>query len=317
MKELHRILISRYGDKPRGHWVVMHARICNHRVMCMVYAYSHKKCSYFVSTTGKTSPHPIKHMSKYEDNFGEICERPIDRPDLHQFYHKFSPLVDTHNQQRQGILQLEKLWLTKCCWRRLWTTMVGMCVVDMHKWFKYTYDNVDGTPNDVPIKKITNMLCHRLEDAIKDQPTIRTAATGAPINAYDKPDWERITNEHGEMHKKVTPKQRSKGLAQGCAITKSCFVCRKYLKKDGETNYVHTSFRCRICKMPLCKLERMNGPVGYDRKENCMEEHASCDRKFVYSCNGMWEDHLTFPDDNTEHNWDCENPKKKKQRRQY
>ena len=44
--------------------------------------------------------------------------------------------MDNHNQVRQFELALEKSWVPKgegACWRRLFTTLMGMHVVDVHK----------------------------------------------------------------------------------------------------------------------------------------------------------------------------------------
>jgi predicted negative regulator of RcsB-dependent stress response len=46
-------------------------------------------------------------------------------------------LIDEHNKQRQNLLGLEKRWLTKNPWYRLVTTMLGMAVVDTHRYYRY------------------------------------------------------------------------------------------------------------------------------------------------------------------------------------
>ena len=47
--------------------------------------------------------------------------------------HLYYSVIDTHSY-RQGILGLEDCWPTKSPWFRLVTTLIGMSVVDLHRW---------------------------------------------------------------------------------------------------------------------------------------------------------------------------------------
>ncbi len=62
---------------------------------------------------------------------------------------------------------------------------------------------------------------------------------------------ERITNELGEICRPPTDWQIRYGRTTGNSITAHCYICRKYMKKAGKTNYVQTAFRCSDCKMPV------------------------------------------------------------------
>lgn len=56
--------------------------------------------------------------------------------------------IDAHNQARQGILKLEKRWITHDPWFRLSTTLFGMTVTDCWKAFKY------ALPERHPLKQL-------------------------------------------------------------------------------------------------------------------------------------------------------------------
>jgi hypothetical protein len=137
MQPLHAVLKARYyGNHPAGHWVVFQATISDVKVFALAYAWSRRGVSYFLSTCGKTSPHEVMYMSHFKDDFGNVVHKEIDRPEVCHFLCEYLPLIDEHNKQRQNLLNLERCWCTKDPWMRLLSTTLGMCVVDMHRWYR-------------------------------------------------------------------------------------------------------------------------------------------------------------------------------------
>ena len=57
----------------------------------------------------------------------------VARPDILSHYFKYPNVVDLHNQARQFDLALEKKWVTHSGYFCLYTTMLGMAVVDTWK----------------------------------------------------------------------------------------------------------------------------------------------------------------------------------------
>ena len=103
----------------------------------MIYAWSHKRTTMIVSTSGKTIRHKIDYHSKFVDAFDNTTYKELPRPaSLHQAF-SFLPLIDEANKERQSTLALEKKWLTKNCWTRVITSLVGECVVDMMRWDRH------------------------------------------------------------------------------------------------------------------------------------------------------------------------------------
>ena len=278
MATLHEILKARHGDRPAGHWVVMTTTIAAVKVIAIAYAWSQRGVSYFVSTCGSTEPSKMKYESKFEDEWGGTNFQTIDRPEIVHFLYEYLPLIDEHNKQRQSLLALEKRWLTKDCWFRLITTVVGMSVVDMHRCYRYHQLKIKNKKHEevdlVKIYKFTDLICggmkqwkYRIERGTTQQKGL-----------------ERIKGKDGNIDKPPTPKQRLKGKTIGQPYTLNCFVCRKYLDETDNPYYRTTSYWCKDCRMPLCNESRINMDGG--REMTCLEEHYNSEDHF-FACNDM------------------------------
>ena len=103
MMVLHRLLEAKYGDRPAGHWVSMSTCIAGVHLFVIVYAWSQRGLSYFVSTCGDTTPHETKYMSYFEDDFGNVNFKELSRPSICHYLYEFLPIIDEHNKQRQNI----------------------------------------------------------------------------------------------------------------------------------------------------------------------------------------------------------------------
>lgn len=158
MEALYLILRARHGRHPAGNWVVMRTRIGGVDLIAIAFAWSKKGVSYFISTCGSTEPSPILYESKYEDEWGVPATRLIQRPKIAHFLFDYLPLIDEHNKQRQSLLALEKRWLTKDCWFRLGTTMIGMSIVDFHRWYHHKGTKMTLTKCGLPSSRISFVL---------------------------------------------------------------------------------------------------------------------------------------------------------------
>jgi hypothetical protein len=95
----------------------------------------------------------IWDMLAFEDDWGCIQYKMLNRPQIAHFLYKYLPLIDEHNKQCQNLLNLERKWCTKDCWFWLVTTLVGMSMVDMHScWCRITRVSV----------KLREMACMNL-----------------------------------------------------------------------------------------------------------------------------------------------------------
>jgi hypothetical protein len=266
MQALIAVMKARFSGRPAGHWVTFRAEIAGVKLFALAYAWSQRGVSYFLSTCGRTDPHPIKYKSNYEDDYGVVTFKELSRPHIAHFLYDYLPLIDEHNKQRQSILNLERVWLTNDCWMRLVTTMCGMSVVDFHRYIKnrnWHYNNGDDTvatvqeddtlpeDEDIKIKQFSDKICKWLDKIVlRNRASPRkTRFTG---NASEM--LERISDEQGHITKPPTQKQQMKhGRNVGNAIVVNCFVCRMYLDEKERTTYINTQWRCKVCHMPLCK----------------------------------------------------------------
>jgi DDE_Tnp_1-like zinc-ribbon len=251
----------------------MTATIADVTVIAIAYAWSQKGVSYFVSTCGDTEPSAVKYQSKFEDEWGNTMTREINRPNICHFLYQYLPLIDEHNKQRQSLLQLEKRWETKDPWFRLLTTLVGMSTVDMHRVYRYyeikemgkTYEEVDS----LRIIEFSDQIAGGLR--LWPYKMHRRVPLGD--NQQVDP-LARIVNKDGDTHRPLTDKERQKGKTMGAPVVLTCYICRRYLKQ-GKNIQQQTSFWCRKCHMPLCKVDRSDS--NNKRTMSCLSEHLNAE----------------------------------------
>ena len=85
----------------------------------------------------------------------------MDRPELISTYFLRSNGIDKHNQARQFKLRLEKHWRTHNAWFRLATTLIGICVTDAWKAYRYAFQKQKNC-EELPIKDFADRLAYEL-----------------------------------------------------------------------------------------------------------------------------------------------------------
>ena len=263
--------------------MVMTATISGVPLIAVAYAWSQRGLAYFISTCGSTEPSPIKYESKFEDDWGNTSFKEVLRPNMLHFLYEYLPLIDEHNKQQQSLWALEKRWLTKNCWFRLVTTIVGMSVVDMHRYYRYDRIKNKGIPQSdidpIRVLKFTDLLCGQLKNWVYKQQRI-----AVPSNIDGEVLLERIRDKDGKTTTEPTEKQREKGKNVGNPVVRPCFVCRRYATKDGIQRKQNTSFWCTNCHMPLCKVSRIGDDGG--RELSCLDEHLCGDTE-LFRCGDL------------------------------
>jgi hypothetical protein len=132
MKPLYAVLKARFKDQLAGHWLTFEATVSGVRLIALACAWSQRGVSYILSTCGSMEPAEKMYMSYFEDDYGNVGSKEINCPKLAHLLYDYLPLSDEHNKQRQKNLGLERKWLTRNCWFRLLTTLMGICIVDLH-----------------------------------------------------------------------------------------------------------------------------------------------------------------------------------------
>jgi hypothetical protein len=309
MKPLLAVLQARFGKRPAGHWVVFRATIAGVKLFALAYAWSQRGISYFVSTCGRTDPHPVRYRSNFEDDYGVTTYKELLRPHICHFLYEYLPLIDEHNKQRQSLLNLERCWTTKDCWMRLVTTIVGMSVVDFQRCFKnkiwehrYGGDLPIGEDQEIDefgrrnrnsattleddeeirIKQFADKICNWLDViATRNRSSPRKMIFARANIQSDDEALERIRDAEGNITFAPTINQVEKhGRKVGKSIAQQCFMCRLFLNENGGTTYNSTNWRCKKCWMPLCKKDR----TGDDqrRTDSCVSIHFQSEEEPLF-----------------------------------
>jgi hypothetical protein len=270
MRVLHRLLIARHGNRPAGHWTTMTTTISGVHVIAMAYAWSQRGVSYFVSTCGSTEVADDPYYTKFEDEDGTVNSKEIKRPKLAEFLFLFLPLIDEHNKQRQAILALERCWPTKDAFFRLIITLVGMTVVDMHRWHRNikskTAMDITFECFEDSVRNFSDLICKSLK------PRVRLSVPNR-VNTAGLGPLVRITYEEGSTTREPTSKQQTnESRSTGTAVVRACYPCRKYpTERRGQQQ---TQWKCRYCAMPICQKDHSSGTnVDPRRKQSCLQEH--------------------------------------------
>ena len=126
-------------DAPGGVSIVLAGTAPNEQKLIAIgYRYSRKTTLFFVMTAGAGSTKPGRpYIMKYTDGYGNLCSREVERPAVLSDFFEHSNTIDRHNQSRQYDLALEKSWVTKDCFFRLSTTLIGIHVTDAWKLADY------------------------------------------------------------------------------------------------------------------------------------------------------------------------------------
>ena len=95
---------------------------------------------------------------------------------------------------------------------------------------------------------------------------------------------ERIAGPDGRMTRPMTAKQQHLWIKVGTHVDQKWCAWRKHLKRDWSINHVKPFFFCSICKMPLCRENKVNPEAG--RAMIFLEDHEHSDESH-FCCNDL------------------------------
>jgi len=273
-------------EAPGGVHIVLEGTTrCEVPLVAVGYRYSRKTVLFFLLTKGAGStilgdPYEMK----FTDSYGNIVMRFVDRPEVVSTFFKTSNAIDTHNQLRQDLLQLEKKWLTKNPFFRLSTTLVGISVTDAfllsnhHK----IINNGSGSHDDkkISIQRFAGILAHQLLKNAKSLGSSRLAfmpeeivpqtsiisdlsspSLIATASGSDKPVVRSLQDANGKTHYLVkfdvtkNPSGRSRTKKRKC---KKCLEGKK--RQD-------VSFYCVTCGENFSFCSNVDG-------RDCFKSHV-------------------------------------------
>ena len=96
----------------------------------------------------------------------------IKQPQMIKLLYSRFGAVDSHNQLRQGILELEREWLTHHWFQRVFATMFGIIVADAYYAYKYEFSSINAMGAEpLSFSKFIDVLAHELiENPMLDKP---------------------------------------------------------------------------------------------------------------------------------------------------
>ena len=145
---------------PAGSHLVLESRIEDVDLICVGYKYSKKKVMVFIFNKGASHTEPgSPYEAIWRNELGSYTNSHIPRPQCCAEYFKTANKVDRHNQVRQKELRLEKVWVTRCGYFRLFTTVFGITVTDAWLAYKWHMPS-DHCHKDLSMEDFTRMTIH-------------------------------------------------------------------------------------------------------------------------------------------------------------
>ena len=180
----------------------------------------------------------------------------------------YSPKIDNHNQMRQGELALEEAWVTQNCWFRLYTTLIGMEVTDMHLAVRHAAAHASEYKS-LTIKKFADILSY---DLIFNSAT--PMGTRAGESEASRREREEVaascSKEHssGLMKMEIITHVPKSGPFAGRQMTYQKQMTCALLECMGSHK---TQWKCIDCwgegrEVPLCRFKEKHG-------RNCLIIH--------------------------------------------
>jgi hypothetical protein len=234
--------------------------------------------------SGSSTPGP-PYIAKWPDEYGNIKQRSVPRPEIVGKYFGVSNKIDTHNQLRQHELALEELWLTQDCWFRLDTTFVGMTVTDAFQLARYAastgcevkrmgikdfafrtcYDMFTRKTSEEPISQIISNSNQHQSNTFSLHETSNT-----PISKDEAMLSHQIKKTKQRDGSNNPTRRHCSMKEEGCdgkAISYECQhpACLQF-KKAGNNRFGDT-FGVFICDNMACRMKHWNNVVEQSRVE--------------------------------------------------
>jgi len=253
-----------------------HQTTASHLFSCSV-------CHFFGTwNAGSTTPGE-PYYAKWPDEFGNIKQRPVHRPECISRYFSMSKTIDVGNGVRQNELALERHWRTNDPWFRIDCTFAGITVTDSYLAAK------KGAPSAAGIDKMSarDYAMHTVYDlcnyniSMEPKSTVSSATgsaaptlPGATADTSPLPHslLESIIKEH-EIDFTDQRKGKANGGkgqlvrrvcqmgAEGCfgsGVTTECHhrVCKR--KSKEAANRHGRTYGTFICLNHACKMKHYN-----------------------------------------------------------
>lgn len=249
---------------------------------------------FFLGTWNSGSTVPGEpYYAKWPDKYGNLLQRPVQRPDVIGQYFDKSNIIDVGNGLRQNELALERHWLTYNPWFRIDCTVLGICVTDAYLAAKYQAPTIAGFDT----MSIRDYAMHTVYDlwnykhSAQPRSMIRSTSDAVevilPVEAEGSPmrssgtSLEYIMEEHPICYtaQRTGSARDGKGQlvrrmcqmrADGCKgqITTECGHRKCKRKQNSALNKWGTTQGTFICTNHSCKMKHWKA---------ILEEHEDID----------------------------------------
>lgn len=231
---------------------------------------------------GSSTPGP-HYIAKWPDQYGNIKQRSVPRPEIVGRYFSVSNKIDTHNQLRQHELALEEHWLTQDPWFRLNTTFIGMTVTDAFQLARYSSSDTSGI-RKMGIKEFALRTCYDMFNRkTSDEPRseIFSSNSSSSMQQHHETSNAPISKDKAMLAHQIKKTKRRDGSnnptrrhcsmkEEGCegkAISYECQhpACLDF-KKVGNNRFGST-YGIFICDNMACRMKHWNNVVEQSRVE--------------------------------------------------
>jgi hypothetical protein len=262
------------------------------KLIAVGYKYNSSKVLCFVATKNAGSTIAgDPYRARFLDDHDNLVSRPVDRPELISKYFQRSNGIDKHNQAWQFELRLEKHWRTQNAWFCLVTSVIGICVTDAWKGYKYAFRNTrkeemtirdfadqlayelihnnfhsDKSINSVKILSPLLQSPRRQSPRFVRKENLVVAVTEATVSPLTKSTASRVNYDlmwvkMMELHQHV---QQDITEATGRKIRRHCAFCK-----------LKTGWYCKTCKVYCCPEMKSSKQPRNCYKEHILEAHPS------------------------------------------
>lgn len=145
------------------------------------------KAKFLVSSCGTTLPgnpsiRPRTRVAVENGDFVTVSyDKHVQRPKMvEDFFRAFSN-IDVHDHYRQGSLEMERQWVTRNWTHRIFTTVLGVCIVDAYLAYKHESKLNEVDPEDIlDLTTFCGRLSRQLIDNVLLQPRCTRSGKATP-----------------------------------------------------------------------------------------------------------------------------------------
>ena len=258
-------IMNTLRNESAGTSILLTATVDGVELQAIGWKFNKKSTQMFVATKYAGSiRNGTPYIQKFPDEFGNVFQREVPRPAVLSTYYACANTVDKHNHVRQHLLALESAWVTCNQWFRVYTTIVGMHVIDSMKLYCHftgrtcmstsTYINklcfqlLHNSTYYGPLYNRNTVESHGTDEGTHLTPTLSviTDFGSHPVNNTESTQMTVNTDRHiPTLYPFSTKVRQSNG--EHFRLQRACTVC----KGEGVTHY--TSYQCEQCGVSLCR----------------------------------------------------------------